>query len=659
VTEGHETERLNKELDRAYLQLSEITSRLLAVNEAADALAATHDRDTLAAALLEVTGQTVGARRAALFLAHGEGLFGVIATLGIGEDEEREIAASLPDIAICHLVESEQRSFRSVQAATEESFREWVESQQREDPEAIVTPIFDLFVLLEIEGRVIAVLALAARDSGVSYGDDEITLLEHIGGQGAMALDRALLLQQNQDRLSDLDALLRISKELASTLDLDRVLLTAVNTTAAIVNRERAVLALFEGQKLQIRAISDYPRVDKDAAEKLGLTRVLEWLSLRRPEILTANLTEATENEALEGRQVLEEYFRGGEMRSLLAIGLKDDQGPVGCLLLESYSEDAFGFEADRDALGVLAGQLAVSIRNAELYRQLPMVSALAPLAERRRRWQRLTPAQRQRWIAIAIAALLVFAIIPWPRAVAGDGQLTPSSEVPVRAEVSGILREVLVESGARVRTGQILARLDESSAGARLAELRADAERARALAAEAEVAADPVGQRLAQLDRDRALARLAAAGAERGRTDLIAPADGYVLTPALRSREGAWLEAGEMYCHVSPLDTLRVEVAVSETDIGSVRPGQALRLKVLGFPDRQFRGAVTEVSWLGEPDPRGRPSSFLVRGWVANHGRMLRSGMTGRARIDVGRATIAWRWTRDLYRRLRLSFWM
>jgi multidrug efflux pump subunit AcrA (membrane-fusion protein) len=103
----------------------------------------------------------------------------------------------------------------------------------------------------------------------------------------------------------------------------------------------------------------------------------------------------------------------------------------------------------------------------------------------------------------------------------------------------------------------------------------------------------------------------------------------------------------------------LRVEVAVSETDIGSVKPGQPLRLKVLGFPDRQFRGRVTEVSWQGEPDPRGRPSSFLVRGWVANPEARLRSGMTGRARIDVGQATILWRWTRDLYRGLRLSFWV
>src|SRR5204863_8404812 len=95
--------------------------------------------------------------------------------------------------------------------------------------------------------------------------------------------------------------------------------------------------------------------------------------------------------------------------------------------------------------------------------------------------------------------------------------------------------------------------------------------------------------------------------------TQLITPADGYVLTTALEQRVGSYLNAGEVLCYVSPIDTLAVEVAVSELDMGTVRPGERLRLKVPGFPARQFKGRVTEVSWQGEPGAGGKPSTFLV----------------------------------------------
>jgi multidrug efflux pump subunit AcrA (membrane-fusion protein) len=160
-------------------------------------------------------------------------------------------------------------------------------------------------------------------------------------------------------------------------------------------------------------------------------------------------------------------------------------------------------------------------------------------------------------------------------------------------------------------------------------------------------------------LTQEQAMARLAAAQNEGASTQLTAPADGFVLTPALDTRVGSYLRPGDVLCYVSPLDTLRVEVAVSELDMGAVRPNERLRLKVLGFPDRQYKGRVTEVSWQGEPGAEGKPSSFLVRGWVTNPGLGLRAGMTGRARVDVGGATMLSRWLRGPYRALRFGLWL
>jgi RND family efflux transporter MFP subunit len=287
------------------------------------------------------------------------------------------------------------------------------------------------------------------------------------------------------------------------------------------------------------------------------------------------------------------------------------------------------------------------------------MAGALAPLAERRRKWQRLTQAQRMRWVVGSAAAALAIAAVPWPRGVAGQAQVLPSVEIPVRAETGGILKEVAVESGRHVNAGEVVARLDAVDAGSRLAELRAETELARDRYAQAQAARDPLERRRAELAQEESMARLDAAASEGASTQIIAPADGYVLTPALEQRVGSYLNAGEVLCYVSPIDTLRVEMAVSELDMAAVRPGERLRLKVLGFPDRQFKGRVTEVSWLGEPGAPGKASTFLVRGWVANEGMGLRAGMTGRARVDVGGATLLSRWIRGPYRALRFGLWL
>jgi GAF domain-containing protein len=515
-----------------------------------------------------------------------------------------------------------------------------------------------LFVPLLLGERTVAVLVLGPRAGGARYDESDRLFLEHVADQGALAIDRALLAEQNQNRIEDLDALLRVSRELASTLDLDHVLITAVNLTGAIVARQRAVLALYDGGKLKIRAVSDFNRIDPNTAEKLGLVKLLEWLGYRKPDALLAKLREVEADPAHEGRHVLLDYFKG-DMRSCYAIGLRDDQGPVGVLLLEAFEENAFAAENDREALGVMCGQLSVAIRNAELYRQLPMVSALAPLAERRRRWQRLDPARRRNLLLAGGAALLAVAVVPWPAAIGGDGQVLPASEVAVRAGVDGIVRGVETRAGDFVVAGQRLALLEPEGLSARLAALRAEADRAQGRGASAGVEADAYARRLADLEREGALARLTAAERDQARAQILAPQAGYVLTPDLARLEGRRLAAGDVFCQVSRLDTLRAEIGVSEADVARIRPGQTLRLKVLGFPDRQFRGRVSEVSWMGESTRPGRPTVFKVMGWVANPGSALRSGMTGRARIDVQPDTLLARWMRGVWRWLRMGFWM
>ncbi|HEV8480940.1 MAG TPA: GAF domain-containing protein, partial [Candidatus Eisenbacteria bacterium] len=236
-------DRIREERDRAYSQLAEVTSRLLSVNEASERFVSSHEAEDIAVAMLQVSSQSVGAKRGAVFLAEGDGSFHLLAQLGFGQ-AALQLAHSLADIAVLQLVENEGRSFDAAEAKADEAFMEWAAGARAEDPEALVEPALDLFLPLALEGHIIGVLGLGRRTDGARYTEEDRLFLENMLTQGALALDRTLLFAQNQNRLRDLDALLKISRELTSTLDMDAVLLTAVNTTSAIVERQRAVLAL-------------------------------------------------------------------------------------------------------------------------------------------------------------------------------------------------------------------------------------------------------------------------------------------------------------------------------------------------------------------------------------------------------------------------------
>ena len=115
-----ERDRLQAALDTAYGQLSEVTSRVLAMSEASDSLVQTHEAKSVGGALLSVAGRAVGAKTGGVFVSRGEGAFDLVATLGMDDASGDLLSESLPDLAMCHLVEGEGKAYQwSIWAMTE------------------------------------------------------------------------------------------------------------------------------------------------------------------------------------------------------------------------------------------------------------------------------------------------------------------------------------------------------------------------------------------------------------------------------------------------------------------------------------------------------------------------------------------------------------
>ncbi len=196
---------------------------------------------------------------------------------------------------------------------------------------------------------------------------------------------------------------------------------------------------------------------------------------------------------------------------------------------------------------------------------------------------------------------------------------------------------EILAREGERVTRNQLLARLNDDEARARVDQL----------AAQARLLRDEV-QRLTPLfnkgyvgkqaydravsEQRQAQANLDAARHVVAELSLRAPMDGIVLRQD--GEPGETVTGAEVLFWVGETSPLRITAEVDEEDIPRVRPGQRVVIKADAFPAEALEGALGEITPKGDPLSK----SYRVRVTLPPDTK-LRIGMTTEVNI-ITRAT-------------------
>jgi multidrug resistance efflux pump len=353
---------------------------------------------------------------------------------------------------------------------------------------------------------------------------------------------------------------------------------------------------------------------------------------------------------------VYEPELREEGLCSVFYLPLKDEQGVLGALLMESRSPNLVT-PTQHEQGQILANQTTVALRNAQLYHQVPLADTWGTFAARQRRFLALP---RRRKLIVGGSILLLLAavtLIRWPLRVPGAAALFRAGHhTEVRALVPGIVSRVLVNEGSPVGRGQQLIQLRdpalESARSARAAEvLGAEREAARA-AANGDAAEEQIQRaRLDGLRQElRILEQDVAALAVR------APSSGVVLTARPEELEGRGIAAGDPLVTLGRTDTVTLEFGVEQRDIERVRTGQTARLRIAALPGQTFEGRVVSLGLL--PTDSGPQVHFPVRVDVANPGGELRPGMAADVRVLTQPASLATRVVRGPTRWLRLFWW-
>lgn len=502
--------------------------------------------------------------------------------------------------------------------------------------------------LMEKEALVGVVEAVNRLD-GFLFDEDDEFLLANICETASNALHNASLLQAER-KVEILEALVKVSGEITSTLDLDRVLEAVVNGPSSVIPYERAAIALEQRGRLQVRAISGATKINPQDPNTSRLHELLEWaLSSKEPIFVTQHGDEV-DDERPETRAKFEKYFADSGMRAFHSLPLVDDDGTLGILSFESSDPDFLG-TAHLEMIKVLAGQATVALRNASLYREVPFIDVLGPILAKKRKLMAMEKGRRAVVVAGAALALLFLAVFPLPLRVDGPAMVAPAHSARVQPEVAGVVQAVNVREGDPVKPGTVLARLADWPYRTALAAAQARYETAVSEMNRALAANDGTQAGIGRVQADYWASEVSRARERLEKTLLRSPIDGLVATPHVEDMVGQDLKPGDTFAEVVDTSRASVDVAIDEHDVSLLQPGEKASVKLDGFPTRTFRGELTVVSPRGQA--QGDDRVFFARVNVANPEGLIRTGMQGRGKIFT-----AWRPAGEVFFR-RFGMWV
>ncbi|HET9794524.1 MAG TPA: efflux RND transporter periplasmic adaptor subunit [Thermoanaerobaculia bacterium] len=568
---------------------------------------------------------------------------GEVASLWILEGDEGEISLAATAVNENYEVENAPEAvggsiIADVITAREDIVENEVEDPMRNENAPYETRSLLAAPLVEDDAPVGALVVVNKRGRHPRFTDADRELLIDLGHQAVRALRNARRYLAEK-KVEELDALLAVSREITSTLDLDRVMGTVVNATSALIPFDRCALSIVSRGKLRLGAVSGVAEINRSDPSIRRTEELLEWVfgagqpvSVRREEDGTI-LADRPETE-----EKFRAFFEASGMNSFYAAILQDEEGKLGVIGFEAAEPIDFDQDA-RDLLQIVVNQATVALRNAQLYQQVPLAGFWKPLLEKRRKLAAIPGRKKRAWAIGAAVAAIVLVAVPWRIRVDGPVRILPAREASVTAPIAGVVRAVVHREGDRVAEGQVVAILHSEGFAADAAQARSDLEIAQSELARARAENDAAATYQALARVHEAEARDMAARKQLADTELRAPVAGVIVTPHLDEKQGALLPAGTSFCAIADSSVITGEIAIPESETSLLRVGERVDLKLNSFPTRTFHGTVERLGAAVHAE--GEERFLLVEARFDNPDSAIRPGMLGKGKVATERHSL------------------
>ncbi len=255
-----------------------------------------------------------------------------------------------------------------------------------------------------------------------------------------------------------------------------------------------------------------------------------------------------------------------------------------------------------------------------------------------------------------AVIVLSLAVLIESDFRVSADAILEGKIQRVVAAPISGYLLSASVRAGDTVRKGDVMASLDDAELKLELAKNSGQLQKARREYRQAQSERDLVNIRVIREQINQTKAEIALTRQQLANIRLIAPFDGVVIEGDLSQLLGSPVERGDTLFKIAPLEGYRIILKVDESDISFISQGQTGTLVLSSLSDHSLPLTVEKITTVAKADDGA--NIFRVEASLNNAPDLLRPGMEGVGKVNVGRARIIWIWTHEITDWLQLWVW-
>lgn len=452
--------------------------------------------------------------------------------------------------------------------------------------------------------------------------------------------------------------LIRVLGVLATTLDevrLEPAATAMVTELAVALQCDRVAFGMRVGRKTRIRALSHSAEFNQKSSLIRDLAAAMDEAIDQQATIV---LPEPETGSILANhahRQFAEQHGAG----ALCSVALSNAGRMIGALTLERSANQPF--DTDELALchhaGILLGPVLEAKRREDRWIALKIWDSLVVLIGHLLGRGHLS--LKLAFLAAAgLSAFFILATGVWR--VSAPAVLEGTVQRALTAPLDGYIESASVRPGDLLTAGTVMARLEDKDLLLEQAKWDAETEKLAREYSQALAQRDRARVRILGAQIEQAKARSALLAEQLARTRLQAPFDGVVVSGDLSQSIGAPVSRGDLLFEVAPLDSYRVILKVDERDIAAVEPGQRGRIALAGLPRQPLPVAVTKITPVAVAE-EGRNQFRVEAGLDAPPAatlELLRPGMQGIGKIDIGERNLFWIWTHRLGHWLRLWWW-
>jgi len=478
-----------------------------------------------------------------------------------------------------------------------------------------------------------------------------------------LAHRRAAVLEDDRKALA---RLLKYDEAVYGSLDPEKVIYQIANLGREAVGSERLAVWIDPQVKRGLVAVSGVDKPDRRGILMQSLEKLSRHcLQLKKPVVASRpQLKELPEEEEL--TQLLMAYFNASQLNQIFLQPMEGKQGWIGVIAAEGFDEQTSTNVAG--VLSTMARHGSVALENAI---QASSASLIRPFS-------RLKSIQsdskvKKKWISIvsgSVLVLLLVSLIPWTIRIDARCELVPRQLRMVDSPIDLVQIEKVEIPRGQVHADDVVMRLNHQELKAQLLSLKAEHKQVQV---ELDKAIRPADIKSLKYSLERLQSQMDFIQWQIDKCHVKSPIDGTILTDQLELREGITVKKGDPLFEVADLENWQLLLDVPQEEIGWVQralqpdtipPGGAkVQFFLAAYPEYKMETAVPDLQKISQtPRVKEEGNVYEIRLDVPSDQvepirSGLRSGSTGRAKIDTCRRPLAYVMLRKVIRFFRVTF--